>query len=328
MSGAVPSRRSRTAPRRAAAPADGRRARGAAAPPVPAALAADIEAFLQALEAERAASSHTLAAYRRDLEDVARFLVRDGVGRWEDVTLAVVRRYLAARHRTHARASVARTTSALRTFFRFLRRHGRVAASPLRLLAPLRLPRRLPRAIPPEAVAALLAAPPQDRPTGLRDRAILELLYAGGLRVSELTGLELVHLGGDELRVRGKGGRDRVVVIGAQAARALARYLRDGRPRLLRRPTDRLFLSARGTPLTARAVQLLVARWVRAAAVQQRVTPHVLRHTFATHLLDGGADLRVVQELLGHASLVTTQVYTHVSRAHLQRVYAQAHPRA
>ncbi|MDR7532884.1 MAG: tyrosine recombinase XerC [Armatimonadota bacterium] len=307
----------------------GRQARGPGAPPPLApALARDIEAFLQMLEAERAASPHTLAAYRRDLEGFARFLAGEGIGGWDGVTVAVARRYLAARHHTHARASVARALSALRTFFRFLRREGRVAASPLRLLASPRLPRRLPRAIPPDAVAALLGAPPLDRPAGLRDRAILELLYAGGVRVGELVGLSLAHLAGDEIRVRGKGNRERVVLIGEQAARALARYLRDGRPRLVRRPTDRIFVSARGTPLSARAVQLIVGRWVRAAAVQQRVTPHVLRHTFATHLLDGGADLRVVQDLLGHASLTTTQVYTHVSRERLKRIYAQAHPRA
>jgi tyrosine recombinase XerC len=314
-------------PRRVAGGRGGRR--GARAPGVlPPGAGADIEAFLRVLEAERAASPHTLAAYRRDLEGFARFLAQEGVAGWDGVTVAVARRYLAARHRTHARASVARALAAVRAFFRFLRREGRVAASPLRLLASPRVPRRLPRAIPPEAVAALLAAPPLDRPTGLRDRAILELLYAGGLRVGELVGLGLAHLAGDELRVRGKGNRERVVLIGQQAARALARYLREGRPRLVRRPTDRVFLSGRGTPLSARAVQLIVARWVRVAAVQQRVTPHVLRHTFATHLLDGGADLRVVQELLGHASLVTTQVYTHVSREHLKRIYAQAHPRA
>ncbi len=288
----------------------------------------DIEAFLAALEGEQNASPHTLAAYRRDLDDVRRFLGHEGIAAWEEVTSAVARRYLAALHRRYARASIARHLAALRSFYRFLRREGRVSSSPLRLIAAPRRPRRLPQALTHEAVAALLGAPPPDGPAGLRDRAILEVLYAGGLRVGELVGLTLDTVRGDELHVRGKGGRDRLVVIGTQAAAALRRYLTEGRPRLLRTPADAVFLNARGGTLSTRAVQLIVDRWIRAAAVQQRTSPHVLRHTFATHLLDGGADLRVVQELLGHASLATTQIYTHVSREHLKRVYAQAHPRA
>ncbi len=296
----------------------------------------EIEAFLRAVEAEQNASAHTRAAYRRDLDAFQRFLQREGVGGWDRVTPAVARRYLGLLHRTYARSSIARYLSALRSFYRFLRREGRVETSPLRLISAPRRGRRLPQALPHEVIAALIAAPPLDQPAGLRDRAILELFYAGGLRVGELIGLTCAHVGGDEIRVRGKGGKDRVVLIGRKAAAMLERYLRDARPRLARgathapsrRSTDALFLSARGGQLTTRAVQLIVNRWVRAAAVQQRTTPHVLRHTFATHLIDGGADLRVVQELLGHASLATTQIYTHVSRDHLKRVYAQAHPRA
>lgn len=288
----------------------------------------DVEAFLESLEAEQAASPHTRAAYRRDLQAFQAFLQREGVTGWDRVTGPVVRRYLAAIYRRYARASIARRLSALRSFYRFLRRGGRVEASPLRLVSAPRGRRRLPSALTPEAIVALLSAPPLDRPTGLRDRAILEVLYAGGLRVGELVGVRGQQISGDEIRVRGKGGKDRLVLIGAQAAAALRRYLADARPRLLREDTDVVFLSARGAPLSVRAVQLIVARWVRAAALQQRVSPHVLRHTFATHLLDGGADLRAVQELLGHATLATTQVYTHISRDHLKRVYAQAHPRA
>jgi len=291
----------------------------------------DVEAFLRVLEAEQNASAHTRAAYRRDLAGFRRFLQREGVGGWDRVTPAIARRYLAVLHHAYARSSIARHLSAIRSFYRFLRREGRVASSPLRLVSAPRRGRRLPQALPYEGIAALLAAPPLDRPDGVRDRAILELFYAGGLRVGELVGLTRAHVGGDELRVRGKGGKERVVLIGSQAAAALERYLRDARPRLgsrTRGSTDALFLNGRGGALTTRGVQLIVSRWVRAAAVQQRTTPHVLRHTFATHLLDGGADLRVVQELLGHATLATTQIYTHVSRDHLKRVYAQAHPRA
>jgi len=288
----------------------------------------EVRAFLEMLEAEQAASPHTRAAYRSDLEAFRTFLRGEGIAGWEQVTPAAVRRYVAALHRRYARASVARHVSTLRSFYRFLRRGGRVETSPLRLASTPRGRRRLPSALTHEAIAALLAAPPLDRPAGLRDRAILELLYAGGFRVGELVAIRCAQLSGDEIRVRGKGNKERLVLIGAQAVAALRRYLSHGRPRLLRGETEALFLSARGRPLSARAVQLVVGRWVRAAALAQRVSPHVIRHTFATHLLDGGADLRAVQELLGHASLSTTQIYTHVSRDHLKRIYASAHPRA
>ena len=194
--------------------------------------------------------------------------------------------------------------------------------------------RRLPSALPHDAVTALLAALPIDTAPGVRDRALLELLYAGGVRVSELVGLRLGDVRGDEVRVRGKGDKERVVLIGHEAGEWLRRYCEDARPELVRaggqrgRAVDRVFLNARGGPLTSRGAQLIVARAVRIASVQQHVSPHVLRHTFATHLLDGEADLRAVQELLGHASIATTQIYTHISREHLKRVYAQAHPRA
>jgi integrase/recombinase XerC len=288
----------------------------------------DTERFLEMLEAEQDASAHTRAAYRRDLEAFRAYLRREGIPGWEAVTTAVARRYLASLHRRYARTTIARHLSALRSFYRYLRREGRVDVSPMRLVAGPRRHRRLPSALTHDAVAALLAAPPLDRPTGIRDRAILEMLYAGGLRAGELVGLKVGQITGDEIRVRGKGGRDRLVLIGTQASTAVRRYQTDARVRLHRGRTEALFLNARGGPLTVRAVQLIVDRWVRAAAVQQRTSPHVLRHTFATHLLDGGADLRAVQELLGHASIATTQIYTHISHEHLKRVYAHAHPRA
>jgi integrase/recombinase XerC len=294
----------------------------------------DVTAFLRVLEGERDASAHTRDAYRRDLTAFRRFLQSAGVAGWTAVTPMLARRYLADLHQRYARASIARHLSTLRAFYRFLRREGRVDMSPFSAIAAPKRQRRLPGALPHDIVAALLAAPRTDTAAGVRDRAILELLYAGGIRVSELVGLRLEDVSGDEVRVRGKGDKERLALVGGESAEWLRRYLRDARPELVsarRRPgraVDQVFLNARGGPLTPRGAQLIVERIVRAAAVQQRVSPHVLRHTFATHLLDGGADLRAVQELLGHASIATTQIYTHISRDHLKRVYAQAHPRA
>jgi tyrosine recombinase XerC len=286
------------------------------------------------LEGERDASAHTRDAYRRDLTAFRRFLDAVDVADWTAVTPALVRRYLAELHRRYSRASIARHLSTLRTFYRFLRREGRIDASPLSAVAAPKRQRRLPSALPHDVLATLLAASPVDTAAGIRDRAILELLYAGGVRVGELVALRLVDVRGDELRVRGKGDKERVVLIGVEAGEWLRRYVEHARPELVRagrrrgRAVDQVFLNARGGPLTPRGAQLVVDRAVLAASVQQHVSPHVLRHTFATHLLDGGADLRAVQELLGHASIATTQIYTHISRDHLKRVYAQAHPRA
>jgi tyrosine recombinase XerC len=307
----------------------------------------DVAAFLRMLEGERDASEHTRDAYRRDVAMLGRYLRSAGIAGWSAVTPALARRYLAELHRRYSRASIARHLSALRTFYRFLRREGRVDAIPFGAVTAPKRQRRLPRALPHEIVASLLAAPrvddagdagyardPAVRDLAIRDRAMLEVLYAGGVRVSELVGLRTGHVSGDEVRVRGKGNKERMVLVGSEAGEWLRRYIREIRPRLQDagrgrgRRTEHVFLNARGGPLSPRGAQLIVARAVRAAAVQQRVSPHVFRHTFATHLLDGGADLRAVQELLGHASIATTQVYTHISREHLKRVYAQAHPRA
>lgn len=191
-------------------------------------------------------------------------------------------------------------------------------------------PRRLPRFLEPAEVQALLAAPDLGSPLGLRDRAIAEMLYAGGLRVSELVGIDRgdTDWGQGELRVLGKGGKERIVILGQPALEALSSYLREGRPRLAKGSTRALFLNYRGGRLTARGVQTVLDRVAKAAGLMKRVTPHLLRHTFATHLLGGGADLRVVQELLGHADLSTTQVYTHVTQRQAREVYMRAHPLA
>ncbi len=298
----------------------------------------DIDAFLTALEGERGVSIHTLVGYRRDLRHFARFLAAERIRAWPAVTPRVARRYLATLDRSYARSSIARRFSALRTFFKYLYREGRVGSNPLVLVRTPRPSHRLPKFLTPDEVAAILGAPDVGSPLGLRDRALLEVLYATGLRVGELVSLRLADLTlrpgsgqvwGDELKVMGKGHKERIVLLTRAAQDALARYLEEGRPHLAGpRDPGRVLLNARGGPLTDRGVRLVVDRHVRKAAFDRRIGPHVLRHTFATHLLDGGADLRSVQELLGHATLATTQIYTHVSRDWLKRVYDKAHPRA
>lgn len=289
-----------------------------------------IAAFLRFLEGERGYSAHTLSAYRRDLHRFIKFLYADGLRDPDGVTTAVARRYVAFLSRHYASRSIARNLSALRSWYRFLYREGLAARNPFALISAPKGPRRLPTVLSPHEIRAVLGVPDTATPIGMRDRAVLEVLYATGLRVGELVALPLRDLViGDELRVIGKGRRERVVLLGAAAQEALRRYLDEGRPRLVRGPDPGVvFLNARGGRLTDRGVRLVVERHIRAVAFDRRVSPHVLRHTFATHLLDGGADLRSVQELLGHVNLSTTQIYTHVSRDWLKRVYDKAHPRA
>lgn len=298
--------------------------------PPPRAPNQDVAAFLRTLEGERGASAHTLAAYGRDLVQFASFVHSQGVTAWEQVTPPLARRYVANLSRRYARSAIARQLSAVRTFFRFLYREGKVSQNPLVLVSTPRRQRRLPAFLTPDEVRMVLAAPDTSTARGKRDRAILELLYATGMRVGELVSLRLSDVQwGEELRVTGKGRKERVVLMTAAAVEALRRYLQDGRPQLVRRRTaNAVFVNARGAPLSDRGVRVILDGAIHRAALARRVSPHVLRHTFATHLLDGGADLRVVQELLGHVDLATTQIYTHVSRDWLKRVYDKAHPRA
>jgi integrase/recombinase XerC len=290
----------------------------------------DIEAFLKMLQGERGVSVHTLAAYGYDLRQFRTFLREESVTRWDAVTPPVARRYLVVLGRRHARSAIARKMSALRSFYRYLYREGKVARNPLALVKTPKLPKRLPKFLTPPEMTAVLSAPDPATPRGARDRALLELLYATGMRVGEVTALRLGDLTWTgELRVLGKGRKERVVLVNAAAEDALRRYVEHGRGLLgVRTDHDRVFVNARGGPLTERGIRLIVDRHIRIAAFDRHISPHVLRHTFATHLLDGGADLRTVQELLGHASLNTTQVYTHVSREWMKRVYTKAHPRA
>ena len=285
-----------------------------------------VAAFLRYLSAERGASLHTVRGYRADLADCVAFLERRGLGALADADARVVRGYLADLHdRGLARTSIARRLATLRSFFRFLIRRGRARVNPAKEVKTPSLPGRLPVHLPIDQSEALFRLPTADAESDRRDRAILEVLYAAGVRVAELSGLEVedVDLRDGAVRVLGKGRKERMVPLGAKAVEALHAYLgpREGG----RGP---LFLNPRGGRLTVRSLHRIVRARARAAGLAGRVTPHTLRHTFATHLLDAGADLRLIQELLGHARLTTTQRYTHVSAARLAKVYDAAHPRA
>ncbi|MBB6051896.1 tyrosine recombinase XerC [Armatimonas rosea] len=295
------------------------------------------DGFLEHLRRVRRASPHTLRAYAEDLRQFCAWMEESEGKTLETLTAAEVRTFIAAltTERKLARTTVARKAASLRAFFRYLQRQEVVASSPAQELQTPKRGRSLPKALSEEAVAALLAFPDPSKPDGLRDRAILETLYASGLRASELVGLDIADLaleasGEGEARVRqGKGGKERIGLLGRPAVLALERYLSDARPALAQgKPTPALFLNRFGDRLSDRAVRRLFDRACTQVSVSHKVTPHTLRHSFATHLLDHGADLRVVQELLGHADLSTTQVYTHVSTTRLKEAYEQAHPLA
>jgi integrase/recombinase XerD len=302
------------------------RARAHATPP--SALIVDV---LDRAWSELGLARNTLASYRTDLAQFEAWLHAQG----QDLISAErdgIFRYLSERLRQGYRArSNARLLSALRHFYRTLLRLGQVRTDPTELIESPKLPRSLPKAITEAEVERLLAAPDVQSPEGLRDKAMLELMYATGLRVSELVGLRVdeVNLRQGALRVRGKGGKDRVVPLGEEAQHWLERYLKQARPALLAgavRPD--LFVSRRRAGLTRQAFWQIVVRHAGGAGIAQRVSPHGLRHAFATHLLNHGADLRSLQMLLGHASVSTTQIYTLVAREALKRLHARHHPRA
>jgi integrase/recombinase XerD len=293
--------------------------------------AAAIEEFCDALWLEDGLAQATLEAYRRDLARFAAWLEAVHGKTLAAAGQAEIQDYLAYLFRNKARASsVARLLSALRRFYRYALRRGRVRADPtLRIAAP-KLPRALPRSLTEEDVEALLAAPRTEEAQGLRDRAMLETLYASGLRVSELVALRLAQLDSSTgvVRVVGKGAKERLVPLGEEALVWIARYLAHGRPALLgERVSDALFVTSRGGPMTRQAFWHLVRRYAARAGIRKALSPHTLRHAFATHLLDHGADLRVVQLLLGHSDISTTQIYTHVARERLKQLHARHHPR-
>lgn len=293
------------------------------------ALARHVAVFCNYLETERNVSPHTLVAYRRDLEQLVQFVVREKgceatIG---DIDHLLLRRYLAQLSKENKKSSIGRKLAAIRSFFRYQLRNGFVTKNPAELIATPKKENRLPFHLDIDQITSLVEAPSEDQKYVLRDRAILEMLYSCGLRVSELTGLDIgeLDLSGGMVRVMGKGGKERIVPIGSRAVTAIREYLA-GRGELS--GTGPLFLNTRGQRIHRRSVARIIDEHVLRIAAFKRISPHVLRHTFATHMLEGGADLRAIQELLGHASLSTTQKYTHVGIDRLMEVYDKAHPKA
>ena len=293
-----------------------------------------LDAYLRHVTIERGLSAHTISAYRHDLGGYLEWLARDGVDDTSEITPAVVGRFIAERSSETpppAATSLARLQSSVRGWHRFLTREGIEQDDPTGRLRPPKAPRRLPKALTIDQVERLLTAPSAEDPIGIRDRALLELLYATGARVSEAVGLDVDDLAhGDVLRLRGKGSKERIVPIGSYARAAVDAYLTRVRPALAAkgRASARLFLGARGAPLSRQSAWLVIRAAAENAQITAEISPHTLRHSFATHLLQGGAEVRVVQELLGHASVATTQIYTHVSVDTLRDIYATSHPRA
>lgn len=291
------------------------------------ALEEAVDAFLQELRVERGLSPLTIRAYRNDLSQFA--AVADT--RWRDDPQPLLD-FVTGLQRAGARGSTqARKSAAVRSFYGFALREGLATRDVPALVDAPRPGSYLPDVLAPEDVARILDAPPADDLIGIRDRAILELLYACGLRVSELVGLDTdrVDLQGQQVRVIGKGNKERRVPMGDEARERLHRYRSGPRSEWTAgKPSPAVFVGRRGRRLSRESVWKLVKRWTEAAGVTERVTPHTFRHSFATHLLEGGADLRVVQALLGHASISTTQLYTHLTGERVREVYARAHPRA
>ena len=288
-----------------------------------------IDTFADAVWLEDGLAPNTLTAYRRDLAGLSEWLDKHGVmlttAREEHLA-----QYIAAKHATTLASTANRRLAVLRRFYRWAVRERRIEHDPTVRLTGARRPPRFPKSLSEPQVEALLAAPDVDVALGLRDRAMLEVLYATGLRVSELVGLTLTQLSLAEslVRVVGKGGKERIVPLGAEARGWVERYLQHGRGEILRgRVADALFVTARGDAMSRQMFWVLVKRYAARASIDGPLSPHGLRHAFATHLLNHGADLRVVQLLLGHADISTTQIYTHVARARLKALHAQHHPR-
>ena len=296
-----------------------------------------IDRFLRYLRLEKNCSDLTIKSYREDLLLLTEFFEehRSEIPRPGELTPQDLRTYVAALHDAgYAKASVSRRLASLRSFFRFCEREGLVESNPAKPLRNPRRERKLPHFLTGREIGRLLVAPPKDTPLGLRDRAILETLYSAGLRVSELVGINRADLDLEDglVRVRGKGKKERLAPLGSHAVRAIRRWLAGRRqlpsPGIPDNAGEPVYVNKFGKRITTRSIGRMLEKYLTQTGLDQRTTPHTLRHSFATHLLDRGADIRSVQELLGHKSLVTTQIYTHVSTRGLRQVYERAHPRA
>jgi integrase/recombinase XerD len=288
-----------------------------------------IDAFIDALWLEDGLSANTLAAYRRDLSQYEQWLTQQSkpIDATEEADL---HNYFAFRHASSRATSSNRRLTVFKRYFRWALREGRISADPTLRIESARQPMRVPSGLSEDLVDRLLSAPESGTPLGQRDKAMLELLYASGLRVSELVGLKVFHLGMNEgvLRVMGKGSKERLVPFGAIARAHLQAYLEEARPAILSgRQSDDLFVTARGQAMSRVMFWMLIKKYAIKAGIEVPLSPHTLRHAFATHLLNHGADLRAVQMLLGHADISTTTIYTHVARERLKQLHAQHHPR-
>jgi len=297
----------------------------------------ELERFIDYMRTVKNSSEHTISGYASDISQFIGFLESEDIGTDpRKVDARVLRRYMARLQRQDiAKTSSSRKLSSLRAFFKYLLRKGLVEANPAVLFPSPKLDKKLPKFLRDEQIEALMRQPDTSEPSGLRDLAIMELLYATGIRVSELTGSDLgdLDLSAGEMKVLGKGNKERIVLIGRAAQEALAAYLDSGRDKLLAHNEDALkehaiFLNRFGGRLSSRSVTRLIDKYFAHVSGEMKISPHVLRHTFATHMMEHGADLRSIQELLGHSSISTTQIYTHVSRERLKQVYEAAHPRA
>jgi len=290
---------------------------------------AELDTFIDHLWLEDGLSKNTLDSYRLDLTSFALWLAKQNK-QLLAVDQADIQQYLAVKFPLSKPRSISRLIASLRRFYRFLIRENKISLDPTIQIQSPKLPRSLPQSLNEDEVVALLNTPNVDEPVGLRDRAMLELLYACGLRVSELVGVKTteVSLSDGVVRVTGKGSKTRLVPMGEEAIDWISRYLREARPAILqKRLCNALFVTNRGEAMTRQAFWYLIKRYALLAGINKHMSPHVLRHAFATHLLNHGADLRVVQMLLGHADISTTQIYTHVARERLKQLHSMHHPR-
>jgi integrase/recombinase XerD len=292
-----------------------------------------LQQYIHFLAVEKGLARNTLESYERDLTQYAEFLMKHGIHEISDIVKTNILQYLhLLKDKGRATSTINRNMAAIRSFHQFLYREKRVGQDPSLHIETPKLEKRLPKVLSMEDVDVLLQQPDLTTPSGLRDKTMLELLYATGTRVSELIGFKLldVHLSMGFVRCIGKGSKERIIPLGQTAIRFANEYLQHGRPKLIKRNTtaDALFLNHHGKPLTRQGFWKIIKKYAKAASIQKEITPHTLRHSFATHLLENGADLRSVQEMLGHVDISTTQIYTHVTKSKLKEVYSRTHPRA